>query len=148
MVTTQGFSEHFVFHEGFGKFKPVADVCLDRAVSLVDDALEFCRVNQIGCLLIDVSQLSGFPPPSVADRFWMVSGWAEKSEGRVKVSFVAPPELILPDKIGVTIAANRGLVMDVFTEEADAIKWLRSQCGQIVSRLSEHHRHPSDRSMH
>jgi hypothetical protein len=126
--------ENFVFHDGFGRYRPIADVCLDRAVSLVDDVLEFCRSHNIGCLLVDVTELSGFSPPSLADRFWIISGWAEKSKGRVVISVVAPAELIQPDKIGVTIAANRGLCMDVFTEEADAIKWLHSQCnGRLVS---------------
>jgi hypothetical protein len=72
---------------------------MDRAVISVDDALEFCRTNQIGCQLVDITGLSGFSPPSLADSFWFVSGWAAKSRGSVIVPFVAPPELILPDRI-------------------------------------------------
>ena len=120
--------ENFVFHEGFALYKPTADVCLDQAVGMVDDALEFCRTSRIGCLLVDITGFSGFPSPSLADRFWIISGWAAKSRGRVIVSFIAPPAFIQPDKIGVTIAANRGLLMDVFTEEPDAVRWLRSHC--------------------
>ncbi len=39
---------------------------------------------------------------------------------------VAPPEMITPDKIGITIAANRGLRSEIFTTEAEASEWLRS----------------------
>jgi hypothetical protein len=37
--------------------------------------------------------------------------------------------MIDPEKIGVTFAANRELVSDVFTAEEDAIEWLKKACG-------------------
>jgi hypothetical protein len=40
------------------------------------------------------------------------------------VALVARPELIDPQKIGVLMAQNRGVLGDVFTNEADALLWL------------------------
>jgi len=34
--------------------------------------------------------------------------------------------MIDPQKFGVTVALNRGLICDVFTTEAEAIAWLDS----------------------
>jgi hypothetical protein len=37
---------------------------------------------------------------------------------------VAPPELIDPQKFGVTVAANHSMEGNVFVLEADAVAWL------------------------
>ena len=52
--------------------------------------------------------------------------WAMAAGGRVRLALVAPPEHIDPGKFGVTVAANRGMVRDVFVAEAEAIAWLDS----------------------
>jgi hypothetical protein len=111
--------------EGHGCLKPVGETTLDATVQAVDRAIEYCRKTGVRCLLVDVKGATGFPPPTIPQRFDFISRWAKTSAGRVLISVVARPEMILADKFGVLIAANRGLVSDVFTEESDAIKWLR-----------------------
>jgi hypothetical protein len=41
---------------------------------------------------------------------------------------VARAEMIDPRKFGVTVAANRGLMSDIFTTEAEARAWLDARC--------------------
>ena len=128
MNATLHLPKHFQLTENFACYRPVDEVSLEEAIELVDDAIRYCRDNEIAGLLADVRGLTGFPPPSVTDRFWFASRWAETSGGKVVLAMVQRPEMVMPDKIGVTFAMNRGLLVDVFTEEADAIKWLRTAC--------------------
>jgi len=87
--------------------------------------LAYCRDNKIRRLLVDITGMTGFPPPSTLQRFFFGSKWAETAGGKVALSVVAPAEMIDPEKIGVTVATNRGLQTDVFTAESDAVDWLR-----------------------
>jgi hypothetical protein len=47
----------------------------------------------------------------------------------LRLAVVARPEMIDPHQFGVTVAANRGLVSNIFTAEAEAIAWLASRQG-------------------
>ena len=42
---------------------------------------------------------------------------------------VARAEMIDPNKFGVTVAANRGLVSNIFTTETEARAWLNARRG-------------------
>jgi hypothetical protein len=77
--------------------------------------------------LVDISQLSGFTQPSTTERFWFTQKWAESADGKVTMAMISRPELMDPEKIGVTMARNRGLIADVFLDEADAVKWLLNE---------------------
>ena len=44
----------------------------------------------------------------------------------MRVAVVTYPEMIDPEKFGVTVASNIGFVSDVFTSEAEALTWLRT----------------------
>jgi hypothetical protein len=54
----------------------------------------------------------------------MVEQWARESSSMVVAAMVASPEYIHPQKFGVRVAADLGLVADVFTSESDALRWL------------------------
>ena len=56
----------------------------------------------------------------------MIEELAQEAKGIVAVALVIQPEYIHPEKFGVTVAKDFGLVMDVHTSEADALKWLSS----------------------
>ena len=128
MATTIQPPEFFSLRDNYALFRPVAELTLDETVELIDNAVFYCRENEITGLLVDVTEVTGFPSPSVSERFWFISKWAETAGGKVAISMVARAEMITPDKIGITIATNRGLRTDVFTDEADALKWLRTEC--------------------
>jgi hypothetical protein len=116
--------KYLMIEDGFARFCPAAEVSLQEAISLVGDAIEFCRADEIVKLLVDIRQLTGFPPPTIGQRFWFIREWAERSGGAVIIAMVARPEFIDPEKIGITIARNAGLLSDVFTSETEALDWL------------------------
>jgi hypothetical protein len=119
-------TEHFHLREGYASFDPVGVVSLEKAVALVDGALIFARDNNIRLLLIDATGLSGFPSPSVADRYWIVRQWAADSKNRVEVAIVMQRRLIDPDRFGVQVAINLGMRADVFETRGEALAWLLS----------------------
>lgn len=112
--------------ENYAVYQPVGELTKDDAVELVDRAVMYCRENAIGGLVADITRASGLPKPSVSDVFWFITRWAETSGGKVAIAMVAPAEMVTPDKIGLTVASNRGLRSDIFTNETDARRWLTS----------------------
>lgn len=119
--------EFFASTDNYGIYQPRCHLAKDEAVELVDHAVLYCRENGIEGLVVDITQATGLPTPSISDVFWFITRWAETSMGEVTIAMVAPPEMITPDKIGITIAANRGLKSQIFTKESDAREWLRSE---------------------
>lgn len=130
MVAPQQPPKFFSLSENYAIYRPVAQLTKDEAIELIDQAVLYCRENEIRGLLVDITSATGLPLPSISDRFWFITRWAETAAGRVVIAMVAPPEMITPDKIGITVARNRGLRSDVFTNETDALKWLRSELSE------------------
>jgi hypothetical protein len=95
-----------------------------EAVALITEAIACCRDQRIDKLLIVTTGLVGMSIPTLVDRFLMVEEWARQANGTVAAAMVASPEYIHPQKFGVRVAADFGLVADVFTSEQDALKWL------------------------
>jgi hypothetical protein len=107
----------------------VADLTLEETVELIDEAVRYCRDNEIPGLLVDITDVTGFPSPSTSDRFWFITKWADTADGSVALSMAVVDEMIDPDKVGVTVGTNRGLRCDVFTNQTDARRWLRATPG-------------------
>jgi hypothetical protein len=121
--------EHFEIEDrGHGCLRLRGRMSLAETVGKVDDAIWYCRQAGIKCLLADLTGVTGFDSPTLAQRFQFISRWADTSGGRVIVSVVVREELILPDKFGVLIAANRGLISDVHSDESVATEWLTKTC--------------------
>jgi hypothetical protein len=119
--------EFFSLQDQFAICRPVGTFSLDEAVRLIDDSLYYCKEHGIERLLANITGSLGFPSPSLTDRFWFISKWAESARGLVRLSLVVPADMILPDKIGKTFASNRGLHADAFPQENEAIEWLCSR---------------------
>src|SRR5258708_12686503 len=81
--------EFFSIAEGYGRFCPQGQMSLQEAAALVTRAIVFCRDNKIPKLLVDVTRLTGFPSPSVVDRYWFVREWP--AEARAPVSAATGP---------------------------------------------------------
>ena len=124
MESDQHIPEHLTLEDSYACFRPLAKVTLNKAVEMVDNAIRFCRSNGIAGLLVDITGFSGFPPPSITEKYWLIQKWAESSSSKVVVSMVAPREFIDHDKIGNTMADNRGFSADVFAAESDAVAWI------------------------
>jgi hypothetical protein len=105
-------------------YRPAASVALGEAVELIDRAIAFARDQGLDESLVDITGLTGFDPPTLAERYSLIQQWAETAAGRLRLAMVARPEMVDPQKFGVTVAANRGLVADVFTSEPEAEAWL------------------------
>jgi hypothetical protein len=108
----------------FAALRLTGKYTFEKTVDLIDEAISYCKANGLPKLLVDVTEVTGFPPPTTAQRFQFATQWAASAAGRVIVAIVAPFELIDPDRIGVTIGMNRGLQNQVFTDEAEAAAWL------------------------
>lgn len=117
----------FVMETGRGLYRPAGSVAFDEAVAWVRTAIALARANQAQELLIDTTALTGFPSPSTFQRFLAVVEWAEEARGSLYLAMIARPEMIDPQKSGVTVAANRGLVSNIFTTEVEARAWLEAR---------------------
>ncbi len=116
----------FQLCEGYACFAPVGSVSLKNAVELITAAIAFARDNQIKRLLIDATQLIGFPSPSLAERYYIARTWAEESRNAVEVAVALQGHLIDPERFGVQVAINLGMRVDVFEDRLEARSWLLS----------------------
>lgn len=120
--------DRFEMVGGRGLFRPTGFVSFDKAVELVSAAIAEARENGAGDLVVNTTALTGFASPDTIDRFFAAVEWAARASGQLPLAVVARPELIDPQKFGVTVAANRGLTADIFTSEAEAAVWLDAMC--------------------
>ena len=118
--------EHVEIVDGICEVRPRGEYSLVEAVEIVTRTIAYCRDRGIPKLLVDGTGLVGLPIPSLVDRFLMVEEWAQEAQSMVVVALVVPAEYIHPQKFGVRVAADFGLVADVYTSETDALRWLAS----------------------
>ena len=111
---------------GLCTYRPRGSYSLLEAVALISTAISYCRERGVTKLLIDVTELTDTPIPTLVDRFLMVEEWAQVANGTVVVAMVALPEYIHPQKFGVKVALHFGLICDVYTSVEEAAKWLES----------------------
>ena len=116
--------ERFHIADGYAIYRPIANVSLQEAISLVSRAIIFAKNHQVRRLLVNTKKLTGFGPIGALDRYTMGEQFANAGWFSVRLAVVARAELIDPQRFGVTVARNRGLDVDVFTSEAKALAWL------------------------
>jgi hypothetical protein len=124
-------TDYLEVREGICEFRPRGECSLVEAVQLIAGAIAYCRDRSVGKLLVDGQGLVGVPIPSLVDRFLMAEEWAQEANGRVVVALVIQAEYIHPQKFGMKVAADFGLVSDVYTSETDALAWLSSVADPI-----------------
>jgi hypothetical protein len=105
-------------------YRPSGSVSFDGVVAQVRAAIAAARNHGITELLVDTTGWTGFPSPDVFQRFLAAVEWANEAQGSLRLAMVARPEMIDPQKFGVTVAANRKLVSNIMTTEAEARAWL------------------------
>lgn len=110
--------DHAVFH-------PVGNVSLDQMVEIVTAGITLAQEKKIFKLLVDTTDLTGFESPSLASRYFFIKKWAKAARG-VRICVVAKPEMIDPQKFGVTVAYNRGLISEVFPTKEESLTWLEN----------------------
>ena len=118
--------EHLEVVEGICRFHPRGECSLVEAVDLIGSAIRYCRERRIAKLLVNATGLVGMSVPGLVDRFLMVEEWAQKASGFVIVVLVVDAQYIHPEKFGVKVAADFGLMCDVYDSEPHALKWVSS----------------------
>jgi hypothetical protein len=113
-----------VLENGRGIYRPAGTVSFDEAVALVRAAIATARSSEARELLVDTTALIGFPSPDTFQRFLAAVEWADEASGSLYLSMVARAEMIDPQKFGMLVASNRGLISNIFTTEAEAVAWL------------------------
>lgn len=108
------------------EYRPTGELSLAQAVRLITSGIAFAREQQVKKLMMVTLGLAGFQPPNVIQRYNFINEWAKASGYSVRVAVVAHPEMIDPQRFGVTVAFNLGFASDVFTSEEEALTWLRN----------------------
>jgi hypothetical protein len=112
--------------EGICQLRLRGECSLADVVERIKRAIAYCRGRHMTKLLVVGTDLVGVAVPSLVDRFLMAEEWAQAAESMVVVVLVARAEYIHPEKFAVRVASDFGLTLDVYTSEADALKWLMS----------------------
>jgi len=119
-----GDPESFILAEGHAQYRPAGSVSFDKTIALVRAAIAAAGRNNVKDLLVDTTALTGFASPDTFQRFLAAVEWAEEAQGGVRLAMVALEEMIHPQKLGVLVAANRGMVSNIFPTEVEARAWL------------------------
>ena len=116
--------EHFELLEGYSCYRLSGRGPLAAAAAKVIEAITFAQKQGIGKLLIDTRKWTGHESPDTLERFTLASAFAKAAAASVKLALIIRPEMMDPEKFEVTVAANRGLIGNVFDSEQEALAWL------------------------
>jgi hypothetical protein len=115
--------EHFEVNEGYATFRPEGPITVADLLSLWQEALKVCRENAVTRLLIDHRKTTHASLTTV-DRFRFSEGLAAFWDREIRLVLLCRPDQIDPERIGVVVAANRGLQVSVVDSEAEALRHL------------------------
>jgi hypothetical protein len=118
---------HLESEDGYVSYRPIGVVSLKEGVDLISGAIAYCAEKKSSRLLVSVTGLTGYHMPQTMDRYSMGVQFAEASKFGLRVALVAPLEVIDPQRFGMTVAQNRGLDVNVFSSEPEALAWLLSR---------------------
>ncbi|HZE98397.1 MAG TPA: hypothetical protein VE981_15300 [Planctomycetota bacterium] len=107
--------------EGFIEARFTGTFALERFKRQAEAASEACLKKKMAKLLVDISRFS--PNLSITDRYELAVHAVRVSKG-LKVALVATETFVDPNKFGIMVARNRGLLVDVFTDRRKAVDWL------------------------
>ena len=108
-------------------YRPRGKMTLDEAIELVDQTIAYVRDQRVPKLLFNARALVGFPSPSLPTRYFAARRFAATGQSLVQLAMVIRAEMIDPEKFGVIVARNSGLNADVFSEEKEALAWLKDK---------------------
>jgi len=115
----------FDFIDDIAVLRIVGEFTLPVGVERVRTGIEQAREQRISRLMVVITETTGYDVPSLSMRLSMMRQWADAAGGTIRLVVVCRPEFIDPHKFGVTMAANFGMVANVFETEDEAIDWLR-----------------------
>lgn len=116
----------FEVYDEYSCFRCSGQVTFNLGVEMIANAIAKASGNGIQRLLVDTSELRGFPHPTTAERHHMAERWAARARG-LRLCIAARADMIDPLKYGVMVARKLGVMANVFASEAEAVEWLLSE---------------------
>lgn len=116
--------DHVTLAHGYAVYRPRGPATAAEAITALFPVLAWCREAGIQKLLADARGIEGLTIPTTAERFHLGEESARSAGGEVQVAFVAPERILDPQRFGMMVAQNRGLIVNVFTDEVRALDWL------------------------
>jgi hypothetical protein len=123
-----------------GFHRPAGEMSLERAIEQVAQALSQARELELDDFLVNTTGLVGFDAPGVFERYAMFTRWVKCAGLSLRIAIVVRASFIDYQKIGVLIAQNRGLSVEVFADEASALLWLDARRPRGGARRPSRHR--------
>lgn len=96
---------------------------LDDGVRIMTQAILRAKAAGIAKLLVDVTAID-VPLPSLMERHWLVTEWANAGRGALRMAVVIRPEFVDPQNFGTVVARSHGLDFRAFTDNEHAMDWL------------------------
>ncbi|SRR5258708_5443435 len=109
--------------DGYLEARFLGAFMIDRFKRQAEAASHACRERKLKNLLVDLLPLDA--ALSTLERYELASHAVRVSAG-LRVALLVAPSLLDPNKFGILVAQNRGLVVDAFTERQKAIDWLQA----------------------
>ncbi len=106
-------------------YRLVGEMPLEAGMRRVGEMIAIVAGLRITRMLMDITGSSGYDIPTLATRAALMRHWAAAAGGIVRPAFVCAPEFIDPERFGLILAAQLGMVANVFDDESDALEWLR-----------------------
>ena len=107
-------------------YRPVLAVNFEQALGLFASAIEWARDQKCTDMLVNACGITGIESLTTFMRYELAVRWAQ-SAGTLRVALVVPEALMDPKKFAMLMAHNRGVNGDVFTDEAEALRWLNAR---------------------
>ncbi len=107
--------------DGYVAVRFVGEFSVESFQRQAEAAVGACRKSGGKKLFVDSTCFD--VSPSVTERYELAMHAAKISAG-LKVALLLTPTFLDPNKFGIMVAQNRGLVVEAFTERAKAIAWL------------------------
>jgi hypothetical protein len=111
--------------DGMAILRFTGDHVMSRAAERVTEALIYAREHGIGQLLADASTATFVGETAPAAIYFRVQEWARAADGFVKLALVFPDSGRGESRsFGLNVAANSGLIAQIFHTEREAREWL------------------------
>jgi len=109
--------------DGYLEARFLGAFAVDRFNQQAEAASQACRERRLKKLLVDLLRLDA--NLSTIERYELASHAVRVSAG-LRVALLVVPRFLDPNKFGIMVAQNRGLVVDAFTERQKAVDWLQA----------------------
>ncbi|HMP84479.1 MAG TPA: hypothetical protein PKA41_17425 [Verrucomicrobiota bacterium] len=126
MSTASNIEQEYEVIENCAVARFKGEATLWQAVELVETAMARAMTEKTRKLLVNISAITGFPSPHLADRYFIVRRWAQFAKGELVMALVIQEHMMDPERFGIVVARNAGMLAEVFHLENEALTWLKT----------------------